>query len=151
MNEYIPKEKVILWSYPFSEECVSIEAEKWYTKAEYPFTNKIADKCWTDENGNVWVYSIRWVAKDGDRYDDHWIFLPAPEATDLTAFGIDISANEGTSVSGQLITEEETLAAYNSAVSSLNDTESAYILPLCLALVAVAVSAVMIKLMKKKS
>lgn len=155
LDEYIPKEKVVLWNYPFSEGYVIIKAESWYTRETYPFTNEIADECWTDENGNMWIYSGRWVAKlengCNDYWDNFWIFLPAPEATDLTAFGIDISANEGTSVSGQLITEEETLAAYNSAVSSLNGTESAYILPLCLALVAVAVSAVMIKLMKKKS
>lgn len=151
LDEYIPKERVILWKYPFSEECVSIKAENWYTKETYPFKNEIADKCWTDENGNMWVYGNRWVAKGRDRYDNYWVFLPAPESTDLTTYGIDISAGEGAAVSGQLITEDEALAAYNSAVSSLNGTENAYLLPLCLALGAVVLSAVMIKLMKKKS
>lgn len=147
LDEYIPKERVVLWKYPFSEECVSIKADKWYTKADY----KIADKCWTDENGNVWVYGYRWSVKGGDRYDNFWVFLPNPEAADLSSYGIDISAGEGTAVSGQLITEDEALAAYNAAVSSLNSTESAYLLPLCLALGAVILSAVMIKLMKKKN
>ncbi|MGN1101742.1 MAG: hypothetical protein ACI4RG_06085 [Huintestinicola sp.] len=151
LDEYIPKDKVVLWKYPFSEECVSVKAENWYTKADYPFTNKIADKCWTDENGNMWVYSCRWVSKGGNRYDNCWVFLSAPEATDLSSFGIDISANEGTAVSGQLMTDEETLAAYNAAVDSLNGGESAYLLPLCLSVGAVAVSALMIKLMKKKN
>ncbi|MGN1107579.1 MAG: hypothetical protein ACI4RH_13105 [Huintestinicola sp.] len=150
-DDYTPKEKVVLWKYPFSEECVSIKADNWYTKSDYPFTNEIADKCWTDENGNMWVYSGRWVRKDGDTYDDYWVFLHAPEATELSSYGIDISAGEGASVSGQLITEEETLAAYNRALSSLNGTESAYLLPLCLSLGAVILSAVMIKLMKKES
>ncbi|MGN0636809.1 MAG: hypothetical protein ACI4J0_00425 [Huintestinicola sp.] len=151
LDEYIPKERVVLWKYPFSEECVSVKAERWYTKADYPYTNEIADKCWTDENGNVWVYSGRWVTKDAYTYDSFWVFLPAPELTDLSSFGIDISANEGTSVSGQLMTDEETLAAYNAAANSLNGTESAYLLPLCLSLGAVVVSAAMIKLMKKKN
>lgn len=152
LDEYIPKEKVVLWKYPFSEECVSIKAENWYTKADYPYRNDIADKCWTDENGNVWIYSNRWSIKNGNRYDDYWVFLPDPEATDLTTFGIDISANEGTAVSGQFMTDEETMAAYNAAVNSLNSgRKSPYILPLCLSLGAVAVSAAMIKLMKKKN
>lgn len=148
LDEYIPKERVILWKYPFSEECVSIKADNWYTKADY----KIANKCWTDENGNMWIYSIRWVAKDGSRFDNFWVFLPAPELTDLTSYGIDISAGEGAAVSGQLMTDEETLAAYNTAVSSLDSgRKSTYLLPLCLAFGAVVLSAFMIKLMKKNN
>ncbi|MGN0636808.1 MAG: hypothetical protein ACI4J0_00420 [Huintestinicola sp.] len=153
LDGYTPSEKVVLWDYPFSEEYTYIEADKWYTdvKEVYPYRGEIADKCWTDENGNVWVYKSRWSDKDGYRYDNGWVFLPAPELTDLSSFGIDISANEGTAVSGQLMTDEETLAAYNAAVNSLNGRKSSYILPLCLAIGAVAVSAVMIKLMKKEN
>lgn len=151
LDEYIPKDKVVLWKYPFSDKCKYINAENWHTKETYPYTNEIANKCWTDENGNVWVYDGRWVAKDGSRYDNFWVFLPAPELTDLTTYGIDISANEGTAVSGQLMTDEETLEAYNAALFSLNTTESTYFLPLCLTLGAVVISGLMIKLMKKKS
>ncbi|MDD6991621.1 MAG: hypothetical protein PUI48_07325 [Oscillospiraceae bacterium] len=156
LDEYIPKEKVVLWNYPFSEGYVIIKAERWYTRETYPFTNEIADKCWTDENGNIWIYSGRWAAKlengCNEYWDNFWVFLPAPEATDLSSFGYDISANEGLAVSGQLITEQDAKAAYNSAVNSLNSgRRSTYILPLCLSLGAASISAVMIKLMKKKN
>lgn len=151
-SEYFsPEGDVILWEYPFGSSYRYVEGkliEKFYSEENY---YNVPDKCWTDNNGNTWLYFRRFIW-DSDRCDYCWIFLPAPETADLSGIkGLDIASEQGIEVSGQLITEEETLAAYNAAVSSLNGTESAYLLPLCLALGAVILSAVMIKLMKKKS
>lgn len=150
LDDFIPKEKVVLWDYPYSENCCSVKAESWYTKDEYPFKNEIADKCWTDENGNMWIYSVRWITKDADRFgfDNCWIFLPAPEATDLSDFGYDISANEGTAVSGQLV-DEMTENAREFAERSVNPAGRSLMLPAALSAGAAVVSVMLIKAMKK--
>jgi len=149
LDSYIPNEKVVLWDYPYSENCCSIKAESWYTKEEYPFKNEIADKCWTDGNGNMWIYSVRWITKDADRFDDRWVFLPAPETTDLSSFGYDISANEGTAVSGQLV-DEMTENARIFAERSVNPTERPLMLPAALSAGAAVASVLLIKAMKKQ-
>ena len=148
LDDYIPQEKVVLWEYPYSENCYSVKAEDWFTKENYPFKNEIADKCWTDENGNMWIYSGRWITKDADRFDNRWVFLPDPEATDLSNFGYDISANEGTAVSGQLI-DEMTENAREFAERSANPVGRSLMLPAALSAGAAAVSLLLIKLMKK--
>lgn len=148
LDDYIPQEKVVLWEYPYSENCYSVKAEDWFTKENYPFKNEIADKCWTDENGNIWIYSVRWITKGADRFDDRWVFLPDPETTDLSNFGYDISANEGTAVSGQLI-DEMTENAREFAERSANPVGRSLMLPAALSAGAAAVSLLLIKLMKK--
>lgn len=148
LDDYIPQEKVVLWEYPYSENCYSVKAEDWFTKENYPFKNEIADKCWTDENGNMWIYSGRWITKDADRFDNRWVFLPDPETTDLSNFGYDISANEGTAVSGQLI-DEMTENARVFAERSVDPVGRSLMLPAALSAGAAAVSLLLIKLMKK--
>ena len=147
LDDYIPQEKVVLWEYPYSENCYSVKAEDWFTKENYPFKNEIADKCWTDENGNMWIYSGKWATKDFG-YNDRWVFLPNPETTDLSNFGYDISANEGTAVSGQLI-DEMTENAREFAERSANPVGRSLMLPAALSAGAAAVSLLLIKLMKK--
>ena len=147
LDDYIPQEKVVLWEYPYSENCYSVKAEDWFTKENYPFKNEIADKCWTDENGNMWIYSGKWATKDFG-YNDRWVFLPNPETTDLSNFGYDISANEGTAVSGQLI-DEMTENAREFAERSVNPAGRSLMLPAALSAGAAAVSLLLIKLMKK--
>ena len=147
LDDYIPQEKVVLWEYPYSENCYSVKAEDWFTKKDYPFKNEIADKCWTDENGNMWIYSGKWATKDFG-FNDRWVFLPAPEATDLSNFGYDISANEGTAVSGQLI-DEMTENAREFAERSVNPAGRSLMLPAALSAGAAVVSVMLIKAMKK--
>ena len=147
LDNYIPQEKVVLWEYPYSENCYSVKAEDWFTKENYPFKNEIADKCWTDENGNMWIYSGKWATKDFG-YNDRWVFLPAPEATDLSAFGNDISANEGTAVSGQLV-DEMTENAREFAERSVNPAGRSLMLPAALSAGAAVASVMLIKAMKK--
>lgn len=147
LDNYIPQEKVVLWEYPYSENCYSVKAEDWFTKENYPFKNEIADKCWTDENGNMWIYSGKWATKDFG-YNDRWIFLPAPESTDLSAFGNDISANEGTAVSGQLV-DEMTENAREFAERSVNPAGRSLMLPAALSAGAAVASVLLIKAMKK--
>lgn len=130
LDNYIPQEKVVLWEYPYSENCYSVKAEDWFTKENYPFKNEIADKCWTDENGNMWIYSGKWATKDFG-YNDRWVFLPDPETTDLSSFGYDISANEGMAVSGQLV-DEMTENARKFAERSVNPAGSSLMLPAAL-------------------
>lgn len=148
LDDFVPKEQVVIWDYPFSDTFYTTEAKNWYTKEEYPFQNEIADKCWTDENGNMWIYSVRWITKNADQFDDRWVFLPAPEATDLSAFGNDISANEGTAVSGQLV-DEMTENAREFAERSVNPAGRSLILPAALSAGAAVVSVLLIKAMKK--
>ena len=147
LDNYIPQEKVVLWEYPYSENCYSVKAEDWFTKENYPFKNEIADKCWTDENGNMWIYSGKWATKDFG-YNDRWIFLPAPESTDLSAYGNDISANEGTAVSGQLV-DEMTENARIFAERSVNPAGRSLMLPAALSAGAAVASVLLIKAMKK--
>ena len=147
LDDYIPQEKVVLWEYPYSENCYSVKAEDWFTKENYPFKNEIADKCWTDENGNMWIYSGKWATKDFG-YNDRWVFLPAPESTDLSAFGNDISANEGTAVSGQLV-DEMTENAREFAERSVNPAGRSLMLPAALSAGAAVASVLLIKAMKK--
>lgn len=147
LDNYIPQEKVVLWEYPYSENCYSVKAEDWFTKENYPFKNEIADKCWTDENGNMWIYSGKWATKDFG-YNDRWVFLPDPETTDLSNFGNDISANEGTAVSGQLV-DEMTENAREFAERSVNPAGRSLILPAALSAGAAVVSVLLIKAMKK--
>lgn len=147
LDNYIPQEKVVLWEYPYSENCYSVKAEDWFTKENYPFKNEIADKCWTDENGNMWIYSGKWATKDFG-YNDRWVFLPAPESTDLSAFGNDISANEGTAVSGQLV-DEMTENAREFAERSVNPAGRSLMLPAALSAGAAVASVLLIKAMKK--
>ena len=147
LDDYIPQEKVVLWEYPYSENCYSVKAEDWFTKKDYPFKNEIADKCWTDENGNMWIYSGKWATKDFG-YNDRWVFLPDPETTDLSSFGYDISANEGMAVSGQLV-DEMTENARVFAERSANPVGRSLMLPAALSAGAAAVSLLLIKLMKK--
>lgn len=147
LDNYIPQEKVVLWEYPYSENCYSVKAEDWFTKENYPFKNEIADKCWTDENGNMWIYSGKWATKDFG-YNDRWVFLPDPETTDLSSFGYDISANEGMAVSGQLV-DEMTENAREFAERSVNPAGSSLMLPAALSAGAAVVSVMLIKAMKK--
>ncbi len=147
LDDYIPQEKVVLWEYPYSENCYSVKAEDWFTKENYPFKNEIADKCWTDENGNMWIYSGKWATKDFG-YNDRWVFLPNPETTDLSDFGYDISANEGTAVSGQLI-DEMTENAREFAERSVNPAGRSLMLPAALSAGAAVASVLLIKAMKK--
>ena len=147
LDNYIPQEKVVLWEYPYSENCYSVKAEDWFTKENYPFKNEIADKCWTDENGNMWIYSGKWETKDFG-YNDRWVFLPDPETTDLSNFGNDISANEGTAVSGQLV-DEMTENAREFAERSVNPAGRSLMLPAALSAGAAVVSVLLIKAMKK--
>lgn len=147
LDNYIPQEKVVLWEYPYSENCYSVKAEDWFTKENYPFKNEIADKCWTDENGNMWIYSGKWATKDFG-YNDRWVFLPAPESTDLSAFGNDISANEGTAVSGQLV-DEMTENAREFAERSVDPARRSLMLPAALSAGAAVASVLLIKVMKK--
>ena len=149
LDNYIPQEKVVLWEYPYSENYYSIKAENWYTREDYPYPKgELANKCWTDENGNMWIYSGRWITKDADRFDNRWVFLPDPETTDLSNFGYDISANEGTAVSGQLI-DEMTENAREFAEHSVDPVGRSLMLPAALSAGAAAVSLLLIKLMKK--
>lgn len=149
LDNYIPQEKVVLWEYPYSENYYSIKAENWYTREDYPYPKgELANKCWTDENGNMWIYSGRWITKDHDRFDNRWVFLPAPEATDLSNFGYDISANEGTAVSGQLI-DEMTENARVFAERSVNPAGCSLMLPAALSAGATVASVLLIKAMKK--
>ncbi len=147
LDNYIPQEKVVLWEYPYSENCYSVKAEDWFTKENYPFKNEIADKCWTDENGNMWIYSGKWATKDFG-YNDRWVFLPDPETTDLSNFGNDISANEGTAVSGQLV-DEMTENAREFAERSVNPAGRSLMLPAALSAGAAVASVMLIKAMKK--
>lgn len=154
LDDYIPKDRVILWEYPFSDSYHAFDADKWYTKDNYPYkTYDVGDKCWTDENGNVWIYSYRFIWQGGGRCDNCWIYLPAPETDVILGIkGTDISSEYGTGASGQLISDEDTEAAYNAAVSSLDSgRKRSYILPLCLSAAAVILSGVMIKLLKKEN
>ena len=149
LDNYIPQEKVVLWEYPYSENYYSIKAENWYTREDYPYPKgELANKCWTDENGNMWIYSGRWITKDADRFDNRWVFLPDPEATDLSSFGYDISANEGTAVSGQLI-DEMTENASIFAERSVAPVGRSLMLPTALSTGAAVISLLLIKLMKK--
>lgn len=149
LDNYIPQEKVVLWEYPYSENYYSIKAENWYTREDYPYPKgELANKCWTDENGNMWIYSGRWITKDADRFDNRWVFLPDPETTDLSNFGYDISANEGTAVSGQLI-DEMTENAREFAERSVNPAGRSLMLPAALSAGAAVVSVLLIKAMKK--
>lgn len=149
LDNYIPQEKVVLWEYPYSENYYSIKAENWYTREDYPYPKgELANKCWTDENGNMWIYSGRWITKDADRFDNRWVFLPDPETTDLSNFGYDISANEGTAVSGQLI-DEMTENAREFAERSVNSAGRSLMLPAALSAGAAVASVLLIKAMKK--
>jgi len=149
LDDFIPKEKVVLWDYPYSENCCSVKAESWYTRADYPYEKaELADYCWTDESGNIWIYNARWITKDTGRFDDRWIFLPAPEAADLSDFGYDISANEGTAVSGQLV-DEMTENARIFAERSVNPTERPLMLPAALSVGAAVASVLLIKFIKR--
>lgn len=96
----------------------------------------------------MWIYNSRWITKNYDRFDNRWIFLPAPESTDLSAFGNDISANEGTAVSGQLV-DEMTENAREFAERSVNPAGRSLMLPAALSAGAAVASVMLIKAMKK--
>ncbi|MCI7768531.1 MAG: hypothetical protein MSJ26_11215 [Oscillospiraceae bacterium] len=154
LDDYIPTDRVILWEYPFGENYNACDADKWYTKETYPYEKyDVGDKCWTDENGNVWIYCCRFIWQGGGRCDDCWIYLPAPETDVILGIkGTDISSENGTAVSGQLISDEDTEAAYNAAVEAINSgRRSNYILPLCLSGAAVILSGAAIVLLKNKN
>ena len=149
LDDFVPKEQVVIWDYPFSDTFYTTEADNWYTREDYPYEKaELADYCWTDENGNMWIYNSRWITKNYDRFDNRWIFLPAPESTDLSAYGNDISANEGTAVSGQLV-DEMTKNARKFAERSVNPAGRSLMLPAALSAGAAVVSVMLIKAMKK--
>ena len=151
LDSFIPQNDVILWEYPFGNVCGRIPADRTYTRETFPFEKQeLGDRCWTDENGNVWVYFYRYICKGGERYDNCWIFALDPETEELSAYGCDISANAGTAVSGSLsISEEDTEEAYESAVKSLDPDKKDFILPLVLSAGTVLLSLLMLKLIKK--
>lgn len=162
IDMYIPEERVVIWEYPFSEKHWIFEAESWYTAEDYPYIDGVADKCWTDPNGNTWVYNDCFSSKKYDRVDNSWVFLPNLETDDRNDLNRayeeifyyapeNYAANIGITLMEEPI-DERTLEAYENAVQSIMQAEAEenYTVPVILALSAAALSAVMIAVIGKK-
>lgn len=142
-DDYKPEKQVVLWTYPGSGEISLIcKAENWFAP-EWPFTvDESADKVYTDENGDKWIFF---------GYDYWaWVYLPDPESESINGVSAEFTETVSTDIQTTYMSEDIKNMREAAAKTISPDTEGSFGLPIGIAAAAAAVSGVSLMLLRKK-